>query len=56
MRVVNRLSAHSKRPYHSNQDTFNAHRSTGLGDTIYMVLLLDALLTLLAQEILNINN
>ena len=56
MRAVNRLSAHSKRPCHSSQDTFNARRSTGLGDTIYMVLLRDALLTLLAQEILNINN
>jgi hypothetical protein len=34
----------------------NARRSPGLGDTIYMVLLRDALLTLRAQEILTINN
>lgn len=34
----------------------NARRSPGLGDTIYMVLLRNALLTLRAQEILNINN
>jgi transposase-like protein len=43
-----------KRPCHSSQDTFNARRSPGLGDTSYMVLLRDARITLLAQEISNI--